>query len=81
MGLPAHDLVTQLLARLLHRLKSLVLVTDRRPQRLKLPTGARESIIPLSNRPLQRRNLILQGTTASGRHPDLDVEGVALTTD
>jgi hypothetical protein len=52
---------------------------DRRPQCLNLLTGARESLVPLSDRPLQRHNLILQGSDASGRHPDLDVEGVTLT--
>jgi hypothetical protein len=54
---------------------------DCRPQHLNFPTGARESLIPLSDRPLQRRDLVLQGSDASGRHPDLDVEGVALTAD
>jgi hypothetical protein len=71
----------QLLARFLRRLKSLVLVTDRRPQHLDLPTGARESLVPLLDCPLQRRDLILQGLDMSGRHPDLDVKGVALATD
>jgi hypothetical protein len=81
MGLPAHDLVTQLLARLLCRLKSLILVEDHRSQRLNLLTGARESLIPLSDCPLQHRDLVLQGSDVSRHHPDLDVEGVMLTAD
>jgi hypothetical protein len=36
MGLSTHDLITQLLACLLRRPKSLILVADRRPQRLGL---------------------------------------------
>jgi hypothetical protein len=52
VGLPTHDLIAQLLARLLRRSKSLVLVMDRHPQRLNLPTGARESLVPLLDRPL-----------------------------
>jgi hypothetical protein len=54
---------------------------DRCPQRLNLPTGVQESLVPLSDHPLQRRNLVLQGFDTSGRHPDLDVEGVTLTAD
>jgi hypothetical protein len=52
---------------------------DRRPQHLNLPIGARESLVPLSDCPLQHHNLILQGSNVSGRHPDLDIEGVTLT--
>jgi hypothetical protein len=81
MGLPTHDLIVQLPAHLLRRSKSLVLVMDRHPQRLNLPTGARESLVPLSDHPLQCHNLILQGSDVSRRHPDLDVEGVTLTAD
>jgi hypothetical protein len=81
MGMPTHDLITQLLACLLRRSKSLVLVTDRRPQRLDLSTGARESFVPLSDHPLQHHDLVLQGPDMSRRHPDLDIKGVALTAD
>jgi hypothetical protein len=81
MGLPTHDLITQLLTRLLRRLKSLVLVVARRPQRLDLSTGARESLVPLSDRPLQCRDLVLQGLDASGHHPNLDIKGVVLAAD
>jgi hypothetical protein len=54
---------------------------DRRPQHLNLSAGARESLVPLLDRPLQRHNLIFQGSNVGGRHPDLDVEGIALTID
>jgi hypothetical protein len=40
-----------------------------------------KSLIPLSNRPLQRRDLVLQGPDASGHHPDLDIKGIALAAD
>jgi hypothetical protein len=59
MGLLTHDLIMQLLVRFLRHLKSLILVTDRRPQHLDLPTDAQESLVPLSDRPLQRCDLIL----------------------
>jgi hypothetical protein len=49
MGLPTHDLIAQLTVRLLGRSKSLVLVVDGRPQCLDLPTGAQESLVPLSD--------------------------------
>jgi hypothetical protein len=52
MGLPTHDLIAQLLTRPLRRSKSLVLVRDRWPQHLDLLTGARESLVPLLDRPL-----------------------------
>jgi hypothetical protein len=52
---------------------------DHRPQCLNLPTGAQESLVPLSDRHLQHHNLILQGSDVSGHHPDLDVEGITLT--
>jgi hypothetical protein len=81
VGLPTHDLITQLPACLLRRLKNLVPVMDRHPKHLNFPTGARESLVPLSDRPLQRHNLIFQGSDVGERHPDLDVEGIALTTD
>jgi hypothetical protein len=81
MGLLTHDLIAQLLTCFLRRLKSLVLVTDSHPQCLDLPTGARESLVPLSDGSLQRRDLVLQGPDVSGRHPDLDVEGITLAAD
>jgi hypothetical protein len=59
VGLQTHDLIMQLPARLLRRLKSFVLVVDRRPQCLNLPPGARESLVPLSDHPLQHHNLVL----------------------
>jgi hypothetical protein len=54
---------------------------DRRPQHLNFPADTRESLVPLSDHPLQHHNLVFQGSDAGGRHPDLDVEGIALTTD
>jgi hypothetical protein len=54
---------------------------DRHPQHLNFPASARESLVPLSDRPLQRHNLIFKGSDTGGRHLDLDVEGIALTTD
>jgi hypothetical protein len=81
VGLPTHDLIKQLPACLLRCSKSLVPVMERHPQCLNLPSGARESFVPLSDRPHQCHNLILQGSNASERHPDLDVEGIALTAD
>jgi hypothetical protein len=58
MGLPTHDLIVQLVTRLLHCLKSLALVTGR-PQRLDLSTSARESLIALSDGSLQCHDLVL----------------------
>jgi hypothetical protein len=80
MGLPAHNLIPQLVVRLLDRPKSLVLVVDGRPQRLDLLAGARESLIPLSNGLLQRLDLLGQGPDASGRQLDLHVKGITLAT-
>jgi hypothetical protein len=54
---------------------------DRLPQPLNFPAGARKSLVPLSDCSLQRHNLIFQGSDAGGRHSDLDVEGITLTTD
>jgi hypothetical protein len=81
MGLQAHDLVTEPPTRPLERLKSAILVTNGRPQRLDLLASAQESRVLLLNGFVQRRDLVLQGTEASGYLPDLDVEGVTLPAD
>jgi hypothetical protein len=81
MGLPAHNLITQLPVRLLGRSKSLVLVVDGRPQRLDLPAGARESLVPFLDGPLQRRDLLGQGLDMGGHYPDLHVEDITLAAD
>jgi hypothetical protein len=81
MDLLTHDLIAQLVVRLLDRLKSLVLIVDGRPQYLDLSTGARESLVPLLDGPLQRHDLVLQGPDVSGHQPDLDIEGIVLAAD
>jgi hypothetical protein len=40
-----------------------------------------KSLVPVTDRPPQCHNLVFQGSDAGGHHPDLDVEGIALTAD
>jgi hypothetical protein len=54
---------------------------DGHPQRLDLLTGARESLVPLSDGLLQRLDLFGQGLDVCGCQPDLYIEDVVLAAD